>query len=66
MCRTTFEDWRKESIIFMWKRFKNQVWKVPQGDLFRYPEAKSWEKAMEGQLWWPSVEQELIRAECFS
>jgi len=50
----------------MWKRFKNQVWKVPQGDLFRYPEAKSRKKAMQGQLWWPSVEQELSRAECFS
>jgi len=50
----------------MWKCFKNQVWKVPQGDLFIYPEAKSREKAMQGQLWWPSVEQELSRAECFS
>ena len=57
VCRTTFEDWRKESIICMWKPFKNPVWKFPQGHFFWYPEAKSWEMAMEGQLWWPSVER---------
>ena len=57
VCRATFEDWGKESIICMWKPFKNPVWKVPQGHFFWYPEAKSWEMAMEGQLWWPSVER---------
>ena len=34
----------------MWKPFKGKVWKVPQGDIFRYPEAKSREMAKEGQV----------------
>lgn len=31
----------KYSVICRWKPFKNQVWKVPQGDLSRYPEGRN-------------------------
>ena len=34
---------------------------VSTGYLFRYPEAKSREMAMERQLWWSSMGRELIR-----